>query len=91
MQLLHVVISLSKIKISKAIHNWLAVMAVSGIVVISLSKIKISKAIHNYSLTFVGGPGVVISLSKIKISKAIRSEFLGNRARWSLAICQEIS
>ena len=42
-----VVISLSKIKISKAIHNGFVGCALFGGVVISLSKIKISKAIHN--------------------------------------------
>ena len=42
-----VVINLSKIKISKAIHNKLSVQTTAGIVVINLSKIKISKAIHN--------------------------------------------
>ena len=43
-----VVISLSKIKISKAIHNFLSPDPYTGEVVISLSKIKISKAIHNW-------------------------------------------
>ena len=42
-----VVISLSKIKISKAIHNRCLVANAHNVVVISLSKIKISKAIHN--------------------------------------------
>ena len=42
-----VVISLSKIKISKAIHNMIVLMVNGKTVVISLSKIKISKAIHN--------------------------------------------
>ena len=41
------VISLSKIKISKAIHNWIYEDEVKKNAVISLSKIKISKAIHN--------------------------------------------
>ena len=43
----HVVISLSKIKISKAIHNPADRLPFRSFVVISLSKIKISKAIHN--------------------------------------------
>ena len=42
-----VVISLSKIKISKAIHNCSRSSCSEVCVVISLSKIKISKAIHN--------------------------------------------
>ena len=42
-----VVISLSKIKISKAIHNINSFIMMKFFVVISLSKIKISKAIHN--------------------------------------------
>ena len=42
-----VVISLSKIKISKAIHNRGIFLQLASGVVISLSKIKISKAIHN--------------------------------------------
>ena len=42
-----VVISLSKIKISKAIHNYYTKKKFRNEVVISLSKIKISKAIHN--------------------------------------------
>ena len=43
----YVVISLSKIKISKAIHNHRDMRYCTRHVVISLSKIKISKAIHN--------------------------------------------
>ena len=41
------VISLSKIKISKAIHNLMMRYNYGIRAVISLSKIKISKAIHN--------------------------------------------
>ena len=44
---LEAVISLSKIKISKAIHNGIPVEIHNPTAVISLSKIKISKAIHN--------------------------------------------
>ena len=43
-----IVISLSKIKISKAIHNGIARPIIEMYIVISLSKIKISKAIHNW-------------------------------------------
>ena len=46
-----VVISLSKIKISKAIHNCPLYQPIFLDVVISLSKIKISKAIHNWNKT----------------------------------------
>ena len=42
-----VVLSRSKIKISKAIHNSSSGSAHSEDVVLSRSKIKISKAIHN--------------------------------------------
>ena len=48
---LKVVISLSKIKISKAIHNMMGIPPNVVMVVISLSKIKITKAIHNHVLT----------------------------------------
>ena len=68
-----VVISLSKIKISKAIHNLLRKSLRVSVVVISLSKIKISKAIHNLLSVLLHSLGVVISLSKIKISKAIHN------------------
>ena len=46
-----VVVSLSKIKISKAIHNRLRELFCVAIVVVSLSKIKISKAIHNIEVS----------------------------------------
>ena len=68
-----VVISLSKIKISKAIHNYHSYLCRCRRVVISLSKIKISKAIHNHQHFFHVYLAVVISLSKIKISKAIHN------------------
>ena len=44
---LRVVVSVSKIEISKAIHNDNVVEFVSCPVVVSVSKIEISKAIHN--------------------------------------------
>ena len=68
-----VVISLSKIKISKAIHNNNCCSLAHANVVISLSKIKISKAIHNHARKDRPFDKVVISLSKIKISKAIHN------------------
>ena len=43
------VISLSKIKNLKAIHNTCEVVGVDSVAVISLSKIKNLKAIHNHS------------------------------------------
>ena len=45
--LVFVVISVSKIEISKAIHNDASFETVRTCVVISVSKIEISKAIHN--------------------------------------------
>ena len=44
---LSAVVSVSKIKISKAIHNVLSANQRMMIAVVSVSKIKISKAIHN--------------------------------------------
>ena len=67
------VISLSKIKISKAIHNVCLLKRLKFLAVISLSKIKISKAIHNASVAASTFAPAVISLSKIKISKAIHN------------------
>ena len=66
-----VVISLSKIKISKAIHNEEWSLEVRCRVVISLSKIKISKAIHNKFVGHELSGEDVVSLSKIKISKKL--------------------
>ena len=68
---IEVVISLSKIKISKAIHNDVGRFLPRTFVVISLSKIKISKAIHNYIKMRPPLSQAVISLSKIKISKKL--------------------
>ena len=85
----NVVISLSKIKISKAIHNCFICYRNIYYVVISLSKIKISKAIHNMPSGAAGSATVVISLSKIKISKAIHN--LGTQPELSsrlLSVCQ---
>ena len=68
-----VVLSRSKIKISKAIRNALNIARQHRKVVLSRSKIKISKAIHNGGgLVSVAVP-VVLSRSKIKISKAIHN------------------
>ena len=69
-----VVVSLSKIKISKAIHNSRCAQRLPGGVVVSLSKIKISKAIHNIRVLRKSRGLVVVSLSKIKISKAIHNQ-----------------
>ena len=87
--LLKVVISLSKIKISKAIHNKMHKGEVDASVVISLSKIKISKAIHNIKAKTKSNNRVVISLSKIKISKAIHNlNHLNNYCYALLSVCQ---
>ena len=43
-----VVVSVSKIEISKAIHNRVYCLQWFSLVVVSVSKIEISKAIHNY-------------------------------------------
>ena len=71
-----VVISLSKIKISKAIHNQESADDICIVVVISLSKIKISKAIHNAQMPILIICFVVISLSKIKISNLLVAQAL---------------
>ena len=85
----YVVISLSKIKISKAIHNLARSVVGDFAVVISLSKIKISKAIHNSGLSLMRLSCVVISLSKIKISKAIHNlSSLAWETKRLLSVCQ---
>ena len=67
------VVSLSKIKISKAIHNNVQTSPSITGAVVSLSKIKISKAIHNHGYQNSKMHCAVVSLSKIKISKAIHN------------------
>ena len=69
-----VVVSLSKVKISKAIHNKFRRRKFAPLVVVSLSKVKISKAIHNYNPYISSETYVVVSLSKVKISKAIHNQ-----------------
>ena len=68
-----VVLSRSKIKISKAIHNKITYLDDVVHVVLSRSKIKISKAIHNGFSFSPKASKVVLSRSKIKISKAIHN------------------
>ena len=68
-----VVLSRSKIKISKAIHNLKGYGVRKTMVVLSRSKIKISKAIHNGGDVIGQETYVVLSRSKIKISKAIHN------------------
>ena len=86
-----VVISVSKIEISKAIHN-LRVIVTHGItVVISVSKIEISKAIHNMELMRRLQICVVISVSKIEISKAIHNILLIFILLYYLVNCSSIS
>ena len=48
--MLLVVVSVSKIEISKAIHNDHLLDDAHESVVVSVSKIEISKAIHNFSI-----------------------------------------
>ena len=47
MKMEYTVVNLSKIKISKAIHNHNVLLISIHSTVVNLSKIKISKAIHN--------------------------------------------
>ena len=68
-----VVISGSKIRFSKAIHNEKRRRALLWQVVISGSKIRFSKAIHNYLPKGIADLPVVISGSKIRFSKAIHN------------------
>ena len=44
-----VVVNVSKVKISKAIHNKRLASKIPCLVVVNVSKVKISKAIHNSS------------------------------------------
>ena len=83
------VVNLSKIKISKAIHNMFFADDDLRVTVVNLSKIKISKAIHNYCCFKGLHTSTVVNLSKIKISKAIHntSETL-NVFTELLSICQ---
>ena len=64
---------MSKIEISKAIHNGLIFTALLVSVVVSVSKIEISKAIHNLDMFTDVDFIVVVSVSKIEISKAIHN------------------
>ena len=68
-----VVIIVSKIEISKAIHNRTLARSSLALVVIIVSKIEISKAIHNCSGVLTVNVVVVIIVSKIEISKAIHN------------------
>ena len=67
------VVSMSKIKISKAIHNINFHWSSRHTAVVSMSKIKISKAIHNVAIHLLLYTTAVVSMSKIKISKAIHN------------------
>ena len=60
------VISLSKLKISKAIHNCLSKDENKNIAVISLSKLKISKAIHNQKEVHFRSPDGCYQFVKVK-------------------------
>ena len=65
---------MSKIEISKAIHNLVDAGIGSDLVVVSMSKIEISKAIHNILQMIYLWQCVVVSMSKIEISKAIHNK-----------------
>ena len=85
----NVVVSVSKIEISKAIHNILLIVTFLSRVVVSVSKIEISKAIHNISPLAIKVVLVVVSVSKIEISKAIHN-LLRNKDEVDelLSVCQ---
>ena len=66
-------LSESKIRIMKAIHNLTLVAAIILAVVLSESKIRIMKAIHNPTRSVSTVAPVVLSESKIRIMKAIHN------------------
>ena len=80
---------MSKVKISKAIHNAAIQQALGPWAVVNMSKVKISKAIHNAQRLQRFEGVAVVNMSKVKISKAIhnRPEPPGRYVRL-LSICQ---
>ena len=83
------VVNVSKIKISKAIHNSCSKILYELLDVVNVSKIKISKAIHNYSCFHDFSAWDVVNVSKIKISKAIHNGRHGHRCICGmLSMCQ---
>ncbi len=79
----NVVVSVSKIEISKAIHNKVRNKVYAEAVVVSVSKIEISKAIHNTSMSALKTSAVVVSLSKIEITQIVNSKIKRSRSRAS--------
>ena len=78
-------LSESKIRIMKAIHNLKCWAAISRMVVLSESKIRIMKAIHNMRLNTSMTRSVVLSESKIRIMKAIHNIFAFDS--YSIQLC----
>ena len=66
-------LSESKIRIMKAIHNCITFGTIYVVVVLSESKIRIMKAIHNFRDAQQSPNEVVLSESKIRIMKAIHN------------------
>ena len=64
---------MSKVKISKAIHNAAIQQALGPWAVVNMSKVKISKAIHNRPCAQKPRAIAVVNMSKVKISKAIHN------------------
>ena len=78
-----VVVSVSKIEISKAIHNLVVNMEINLDVVVSVSKIEISKAIHNAWQINQSNDDVVVSVSKIEITQIVTIKRSRSRASTS--------
>ena len=80
---------MSKVKISKAIHNISTYSLIASAAVVNMSKVKISKAIHNLKKLEELRSNAVVNMSKVKISKAIHNRGLELYARRRLlSICQ---
>ena len=80
---------MSKVKISKAIHNLVCGRILLTGAVVNMSKVKISKAIHNPYRDIPEPRPAVVNMSKVKISKAIHNlvDACGNQLQL-LSICQ---
>ena len=74
---------MSKIEISKAIHNKIIINFASDKVVVSVSKIEISKAIHNAWQINQSNDDVVVSVSKIEITQIVTIKRSRSRASTS--------
>ena len=83
------VVNMSKVKISKAIHNSKNNFLYNLIAVVNMSKVKISKAIHNAALSQPWRGRAVVNMSKVKISKAIHNgDYPSANTIELLSICQ---